>query len=183
MVMGERGMADMGEMEMPLPDNTLPMMTGTGPFGPIEMGGMFTRRQGARRPRAERLQGSGLVQAPARHGRLRMDGSAAAARARGDAGHRSVSADSEEGASHAAPLIPACSMRGRSPRARRSVRRRSFRPRREPKSARKTQPRSRPIRPTAIRSGRRAQSASTWRQDALHARCVEIRQGDTVRFV
>jgi manganese oxidase len=42
MVMGERGMADMGEMEMPLPDNTLPMMTGHGPFGPIEMGGMFT---------------------------------------------------------------------------------------------------------------------------------------------
>ena len=42
MVMGERGMADMGAMEMPLPDNTLPMMTGKGPFGPIEMGGMFT---------------------------------------------------------------------------------------------------------------------------------------------
>ncbi len=42
MVMGERGMADMGEMEMPLPDNTLPMMTGRGPFGPLEMGGMFT---------------------------------------------------------------------------------------------------------------------------------------------
>jgi manganese oxidase len=42
MVMGDRGMADMGEMEMPLPDNTLPMMTGQGPFGPIEMGGMFT---------------------------------------------------------------------------------------------------------------------------------------------
>jgi FtsP/CotA-like multicopper oxidase with cupredoxin domain len=42
MVMGERGMADMGEMEMPLPDNTLPMMTGAGPFGPIEMGGMFS---------------------------------------------------------------------------------------------------------------------------------------------
>jgi len=40
--MGERGMADMGEMEMPLPDNTLPMMTGQGPFGPLEMGGMFT---------------------------------------------------------------------------------------------------------------------------------------------
>ena len=34
MVMGERGMADMGEMEMPLPDNTLPMMTGTGPVRP-----------------------------------------------------------------------------------------------------------------------------------------------------
>jgi len=42
MVMGERGMAHMGEMEMPLPDNTLPMMTGTGPFGALEMGGMFT---------------------------------------------------------------------------------------------------------------------------------------------
>ena len=42
MVMGERGMADMGEMQMPLPENTLPMMNGSGPFGPIEMGGMFT---------------------------------------------------------------------------------------------------------------------------------------------
>ena len=40
--MGERGMADMGEMEMQIPDNTLPMMTGTGQFGAIEMGGMFT---------------------------------------------------------------------------------------------------------------------------------------------
>jgi hypothetical protein len=29
-------------MEMPLPDNTLPMMTGQGPYGPVEMGGMFT---------------------------------------------------------------------------------------------------------------------------------------------
>jgi manganese oxidase len=42
MPMGNRGMADMGEMEMPLPDNTIPMMTGTGQFGPIEMGGMFS---------------------------------------------------------------------------------------------------------------------------------------------
>lgn len=42
MVMGDKGMADMGAMEMPLPDNTLPMMSGNGPFGPIEMGGMFT---------------------------------------------------------------------------------------------------------------------------------------------
>ena len=41
MAMGETGMA-MGEMEMPAPNNTLPMMTGTGQFGPIEMGGMFT---------------------------------------------------------------------------------------------------------------------------------------------
>jgi len=42
MVMGERGMSDMAEMEMPLPDNTAPMMAGQGPFGSLEMGGMFT---------------------------------------------------------------------------------------------------------------------------------------------
>ncbi|RYF27274.1 MAG: copper oxidase [Comamonadaceae bacterium] len=42
MAMGERGMADMGAMQMPLPENTHPMMTGTGPYGPLEMGGMFS---------------------------------------------------------------------------------------------------------------------------------------------
>ena len=42
MVMGERGMADMTEMDMPLPDNTEKMMTGDGPFGSIEMGGMLS---------------------------------------------------------------------------------------------------------------------------------------------
>ena len=42
MPMGSAGMAEMGVMEMPMPDNTLPMMTGFGQFGPIEMGGMFT---------------------------------------------------------------------------------------------------------------------------------------------
>ena len=42
MVMGDKGMHDMAEMEMPLPDNTLPMMTGQGPFGPVGMGGMFS---------------------------------------------------------------------------------------------------------------------------------------------
>jgi len=42
MKMGETGMAEMGTMEMPLPDNTLPMMTGWGQFGAVEMGGMFT---------------------------------------------------------------------------------------------------------------------------------------------
>ncbi len=42
MVMGERGMADMGEMQMLLPDNTAPMMTGKGPYGGVEMGGMFS---------------------------------------------------------------------------------------------------------------------------------------------
>jgi manganese oxidase len=42
MPMGSAGMAEMGTMEMPMPDNTLPMMTGFGQFGPLEMGGMFT---------------------------------------------------------------------------------------------------------------------------------------------
>jgi FtsP/CotA-like multicopper oxidase with cupredoxin domain len=41
MVMGDKG-GSMGDMEMPLPENTLPMMTGQGPFGGVEMGGMFT---------------------------------------------------------------------------------------------------------------------------------------------
>jgi FtsP/CotA-like multicopper oxidase with cupredoxin domain len=40
MAMGEAGMG--GMMDMSRPKNTLPMMTGEGPFGPIEMGGMFT---------------------------------------------------------------------------------------------------------------------------------------------
>ena len=35
-------MADMGEMEMPIPDNTTPMMNGWGKYGAIEMGGMFS---------------------------------------------------------------------------------------------------------------------------------------------
>jgi len=41
MLMGPTGMA-MPDVEMPMPDNTLMMMTGSGQFGPIEMGGMFT---------------------------------------------------------------------------------------------------------------------------------------------
>ena len=42
MPMGSAGMAEMGAMEMPMPENTLPMMTGFGQFGPMEMGGMFS---------------------------------------------------------------------------------------------------------------------------------------------
>jgi hypothetical protein len=41
MVMGDRG-GSMGDMKMRLPQNTLPMMSGDGPFGNLEMGGMFT---------------------------------------------------------------------------------------------------------------------------------------------
>jgi FtsP/CotA-like multicopper oxidase with cupredoxin domain len=42
MAMGAGGMAEMAEMQMTLPPNTLPMMSGKGPFGAMEMGGMFT---------------------------------------------------------------------------------------------------------------------------------------------
>ena len=42
MAMGAQGMHEMAEMGMPLPENTLPMMTGDGPFGAIAMGGMFS---------------------------------------------------------------------------------------------------------------------------------------------
>ncbi len=45
MAMGRYGMAEHSEhikMGLPGPPNTLPMMSGEGPFGPIEMGGMFT---------------------------------------------------------------------------------------------------------------------------------------------
>ncbi len=65
MVMGERGMADMGEMEMPLPDNTLPMMTGTGPYGPVEMGGMFTTLKVRREQKAGDYRDPGWFKQPA----------------------------------------------------------------------------------------------------------------------
>ena len=42
MAMGENGMDDMNEMPMKGPANTLPMMGGTGHFGPVGMEGMFT---------------------------------------------------------------------------------------------------------------------------------------------
>ena len=44
MAMGEKGMAEHQDHagHMPGPKNTLPMMMGDGPFGNIEMGGMFT---------------------------------------------------------------------------------------------------------------------------------------------
>ena len=42
MTMGEAGMGDMGEMGMPVPKNSIPMVGGPGPFGYIAMGGMFT---------------------------------------------------------------------------------------------------------------------------------------------
>jgi FtsP/CotA-like multicopper oxidase with cupredoxin domain len=42
MSMGQTGMGDMSDMRMPVPQNSLPMRGGPGPFGSIDMGGMFT---------------------------------------------------------------------------------------------------------------------------------------------
>ncbi len=73
MPMGEAGMAEMQDMAahgMTPPENTLPDDGRRGPFGPIEMGGMFTVREGPRGRRARRLQRPRLVRAPRGHGRL-----------------------------------------------------------------------------------------------------------------
>lgn len=42
MTMGQHGMGDMGEMGMPVPKNSIPMVGARGPFDYITMGGMFT---------------------------------------------------------------------------------------------------------------------------------------------
>jgi hypothetical protein len=42
MAMGSKGMGEMGEMNMGGPKNWVPMMAGEGPYGAMEMGGMFT---------------------------------------------------------------------------------------------------------------------------------------------
>jgi manganese oxidase len=44
MVMGDTGMGDMSEhlQRMAVPRNSIPMRGAPGPFGPIDMGGMFT---------------------------------------------------------------------------------------------------------------------------------------------
>lgn len=42
MTMGQTGMAEMGEMGMPVPQNSIPMVGAKGPFDYITMGGMFT---------------------------------------------------------------------------------------------------------------------------------------------
>jgi FtsP/CotA-like multicopper oxidase with cupredoxin domain len=42
MAMGANGMGEMGDMGMPIPPNSIPMVGGEGQFGYITMGGMFT---------------------------------------------------------------------------------------------------------------------------------------------
>src|SRR5690606_34689226 len=42
MAMGRHGMGDMSSMSMAVPPNSVPMLGGRGPFGIVDMGGMFT---------------------------------------------------------------------------------------------------------------------------------------------
>lgn len=62
MTMGHDGMAGMDEMGMPVPTNSIPMKAGQGPFGLIDMGGMFTILKVRDRPEAE--DGTGWYQHP-----------------------------------------------------------------------------------------------------------------------
>ena len=176
--MGERGMADMGEMEMPLPDNTLPMMTGQGPFGPIEMGGMFTVVKVREGLAARRLPGPGLVQASRRHARLRVDRGAAAGRARRRAGRRSEGDDGEKGRRRCASLVSVRSPSLAVPFAAQAH-----------GDGRGSAPRTQPMVETEFgRTGDPKQATRTIRIDMSDTMrftpdALEVRQGDTVRFV
>jgi FtsP/CotA-like multicopper oxidase with cupredoxin domain len=79
MTMGTRGMGNMGEMGMSIPGNSLPMRGGPGPFGAIDMGGMFTILKVRDAPDTADPAGwyahpAGSVAALADPARLRADG-------------------------------------------------------------------------------------------------------------
>jgi FtsP/CotA-like multicopper oxidase with cupredoxin domain len=75
MAMGETGMHEMTAMDMELPDNTLPMMAGTGPFGAIGMGGMFTTlKVRADQPRGSNRDPGWYRQPPGTAARLWQEG-------------------------------------------------------------------------------------------------------------
>jgi FtsP/CotA-like multicopper oxidase with cupredoxin domain len=79
MTMGTSGMGNMGEMEMPLPANSIPMRGAMGPFGTIDMGGMFTILKVRDDPAVEGAAGwyhhpAGSVASPAGAADLSRDG-------------------------------------------------------------------------------------------------------------
>lgn len=79
MSMGSTGMGGMGEMEMPIPPNSLPMRGGVGPFGYIDMGGMFTILKVRENPDGADPNGwyehpAGTVAGPADPAAMRADG-------------------------------------------------------------------------------------------------------------
>ncbi len=79
MVMGTTGMGGMGEMPMPIPPNSLPMKGAHGPFGYVDMGGMFTVLKVRDDPGSADSEGwfrhpEGTVAGPADAARLAADG-------------------------------------------------------------------------------------------------------------
>jgi hypothetical protein len=64
MDMQSAGAMDAMPTQMPLPANTLPMMTGAGPYGNIEMGGMFTTVKIRRDLKAGDYRDPGWYRAP-----------------------------------------------------------------------------------------------------------------------
>jgi FtsP/CotA-like multicopper oxidase with cupredoxin domain len=79
MSMGTTGMGGMSDMNMPIPPNSLPMRGGPGPFGSIDMGGMFTvlkvREDPSKAdPKGWYAQPSGTSAGPADAGRMQADG-------------------------------------------------------------------------------------------------------------
>jgi manganese oxidase len=82
MTMGDKGMGEMGEMgemDMPVPPNSIPMKGGKGPFGSIDMGGMFTILKVRDRPNADSARGwwkhpTGTVADRADPARMKRDG-------------------------------------------------------------------------------------------------------------
>lgn len=79
MSMGQTGMGGMGEMEMDIPPNSLPMRGAHGPFSYIDMGGMFTVLKVRQDPDRADPNGwfehpEGTVPAAADPARMRADG-------------------------------------------------------------------------------------------------------------
>lgn len=79
MSMGQTGMGGMGEMDMPIPPNSLPMRGGPGPFSYVDMGGMFTVLKVRDEPDRADPSGwfshpAGTVPAQADAARMRADG-------------------------------------------------------------------------------------------------------------
>ncbi|AUX20108.1 copper oxidase [Sorangium cellulosum] len=79
MTMGTTGMGGMGEMQMPIPANSLPMRGGPGPFSYIDMGGMFTVLKVREEPDKADPDGwythpEGTVAGPASAEKMRADG-------------------------------------------------------------------------------------------------------------
>ena len=106
-------MADMGEMEHPLPDNTLPMMTGFGQFGAMEMGGMFSVVKVREGLAANDYKDPGWYNASAGHRCLRSAGRRGASAA--PASRRAVNARRGAGQGHQAAQPQRPSLKGAMP--------------------------------------------------------------------